>query len=107
LLASSHHYSDVAHFADHGIEISGEVKVNLEKMIARKQAIVDQTTGGVKYLMDKNKITVLEGLGFVDATHVAIAKADGTIETVEAKNIIIATDRSLLIYPLSKLIKKE
>jgi dihydrolipoamide dehydrogenase len=45
LLASSHHYSDVA-LADHGIEISGEVKVNLEKMIARKQAIVDQTTGG-------------------------------------------------------------
>jgi dihydrolipoamide dehydrogenase len=42
-------------------------------MIARKQAIVDQTTG-VKYLME-NKITVLEGLGsFVDATHVAIAK---------------------------------
>jgi dihydrolipoamide dehydrogenase len=87
LLASSHHYSDVAHFADHGIEISGEVKVNLEKMIARKQAIVDQTTGGVKYLMDKNKITVLEGLGsFVDATHVAIAKADEL--SVEA--IIIA-----------------
>jgi dihydrolipoamide dehydrogenase len=44
IIASSHHYSDVAHFADHGIEISGEVKVNLEKMIARKQAIVDQTT---------------------------------------------------------------
>jgi dihydrolipoamide dehydrogenase len=69
IVSFSHHYSDVA-FADHGIEISGEVKVNLEKMIARKQAIVDQTTGGVKYLMDKNKITVLEGLGsFVDATH--------------------------------------
>jgi dihydrolipoamide dehydrogenase len=53
-------------------------------MIARKQAIVDQTTGGVNN--GQNKITVLEGLGsFVDATHVAIAKADGTIETVEAK----------------------
>jgi dihydrolipoamide dehydrogenase len=51
------------HFADHGIELSGEVKVNLEKMIARKQAVVDQTSGGVKFLMDKNKITVLEGLG--------------------------------------------
>jgi dihydrolipoamide dehydrogenase len=39
--------------------------------------------------MDKNKITVLEGLGsFVDATHVAIAKADGTIETVEAKKLL-------------------
>jgi dihydrolipoamide dehydrogenase len=54
------------------------------------QAVVDQTSGGVKYLMDKNNITVLEGLGsFVDATHVAL-KADGTTETVEAKNIIIA-----------------
>jgi dihydrolipoamide dehydrogenase len=47
-------------FADHGIEISGEVKVNLEKMIARKQAIVDQTTGGVKYLMDKTKLLFLK-----------------------------------------------
>jgi pyruvate/2-oxoglutarate dehydrogenase complex dihydrolipoamide dehydrogenase (E3) component len=37
--------------------------------------------------MDKNKITVLEGLGsFVDATHVAVAKADGTSETIEAKH---------------------
>jgi dihydrolipoamide dehydrogenase len=71
LLASSHHYSEIAHFAEHGIEVSGEVKVNLEKMIARKQAVVDQTSGGVKFLMDKNKITVLEGLGsFVDSTHV-------------------------------------
>ncbi|WP_367769241.1 dihydrolipoyl dehydrogenase [Flavobacterium sp. WC2421] len=92
MLASSHHYAEIAHFADHGIELSGEVKVNLEKMIARKQAVVDQTSGGVKYLMDKNKITVLEGMGsFVDATHVAVAKADGTTETIEAKNIIIAT----------------
>ena len=92
LLASSHHYEELQHFADHGIEVSGEVKVNLEKMIARKQAIVDQTSGGVKYLMDRNNVTVFEGLGsFVDATHVAVAKADGTSETLEAKKIIIAT----------------
>jgi dihydrolipoamide dehydrogenase len=108
LLASSHHYDDVAHFADHGIEVSGEVKVNLEKMIARKQAIVDQTSGGVKYLMDKNKITVLEGLGsFVDATHVAIAKADGTSETVEAKNIIIATGSKPANLPFIKIDKER
>jgi dihydrolipoamide dehydrogenase len=108
LLASSHHYSDVAHFADHGIEISGEVKVNLEKMIARKQAIVDQTTGGVKYLMDKNKITVLEGLGsFVDATHVAIAKADGTIKQLKQKNIIIATGSKPANLPFIKIDKER
>jgi dihydrolipoamide dehydrogenase len=92
LLASSHHYSEIAHFAEHGIEVSGEVKVNLEKMIARKKAVVDQTSGGINYLMDKNKITIFNGLGsFVDATHVSIAKSDGTSETIEAKNTIIAT----------------
>ncbi len=108
LLASSHHYSEIAHFADHGIEVSGEVKVNLEKMIARKQAVVDQTSGGVKFLMDKNKITVLEGLGsFVDTNHVAVTKADGTSETVEAKNIIIATGSKPSSLPFIKIDKER
>ena len=108
LLASSHHYSEIAHFADHGIEVSGEVKVNLEKMIARKQAVVDQTSGGVKFLMDKNKITVFQGLGsFVDATHVAVAKADGTTETLEAKNIIIATGSKPSSLPFIKIDKER
>ncbi|QZK90697.1 MULTISPECIES: dihydrolipoyl dehydrogenase [Flavobacterium] len=108
LLASSHHYSEIAHFADHGIELSGEVKVNLEKMIARKQAVVDQTSGGVKFLMDKNKITVFEGLGsFVDATHVAVEKADGTSETIEAKNIIIATGSKPSSLPFIKIDKER
>lgn len=108
LLASSHHYSEIAHFAEHGIELSGEVKINLEKMIERKQNVVDQTSGGVKFLMDKNKITVLEGLGsFVDATHVAIAKVDGTSETIEAKNIIIATGSKPSSLPFITLDKER
>ena len=108
LLASSHHYSEIAHFADHGIELSGEVKVNLEKMIARKQAVVDQTSGGVKFLMDKNKVTVFEGLGsFEDATHVKVTKADGTSEVIEAKNIIIATGSKPSSLPFIKLDKER
>ena len=108
LLASSHHYSDIAHFAEHGIEVSGDVKVNLEKMIARKQAVVDQTSGGVKFLMDKNKITVFEGKGsFIDATHVAVEKADGTSETLEAKNIIIATGSKPSSLPFIKIDKER
>lgn len=108
LLASSHHYSDIAHFAEHGIEVSGDVKVNLEKMIARKQAVVDQTSGGVKFLMDKNKITVFEGKGsFVDATHVAVEKADGSKETLEAKNIIIATGSKPSSLPFIKIDKER
>ena len=78
LLDSSHHYEDaVKHFEEHGIEIPGEVKVNLEKMISRKQGVVDMTTKGIQFLMDKNKIDVYEGVGsFEDATHVKITKND-------------------------------
>ena len=108
LLSSSHHYSEIAHFAEHGIELSGDVKVNLEKMIARKQAVVDQTSGGINYLMDKNKVTVFNGLGsFVDATHVAIAKAHGTSETIEGKNIIIATGSKPSSLPFIKIDKER
>ncbi|MEN2416423.1 dihydrolipoyl dehydrogenase [Flavobacterium mesophilum] len=108
LLSSSHHYSEIAHFADHGIEVSGDVKINLEKMIARKQAVVDQTVGGINYLMDKNKITVFNGLGsFVDATHIAIAKADGTSETIEAKYTVIATGSKPSSLPFIKIDKER
>ena len=106
LLASSHHYEELQHFADHGIEVSGEVKVNLEKMIARKQAVVDQTSGGVKYLMDKNKVTVFEGLGsFESATSVKVTKADGSSEIIESKNIIVATGSKPSNLPFIKLDK--
>jgi dihydrolipoamide dehydrogenase len=108
LLSSSHHYAEIKHFADHGIELAGDVKVNLEKMIARKQSVVDQTSGGINFLMDKNKVTVFNGLGsFVDATHVAVAKADGTSETIEAKNIIIATGSKPSSLPFIKIDKER
>ena len=91
LLDSSHHYDDaVKHFETHGIEIPGEIKVNLKKMITRKQAVVDQTTGGIDFLMSKNKIDVYHGTGaFKDATHIAIT--GDTIKEIEAKYSIIAT----------------
>lgn len=109
LLDSSHHYEDaVKHFEDHGIEIPGEIKINLEKMIGRKQAVVDQTCAGVKFLMDKNKIEVYEGVGsFKDATHINIKKNDGKTETIEAKNIIIATGSKPSSLPFIKLDKER
>lgn len=108
MLASSHHYEELSHFADHGIEVSGDVKVNLEKMVARKQAVVDQTSGGVKYLMDKNKITVFEGVGaFESATVIAIAKNDGSVEKIEAKNTIIATGSKPSSLPFIKIDKER
>ncbi len=109
LLDSSHHYEHaVKHFADHGIEIPSDVKINLEKMIARKQTVVDQTCDGVNFLMKKNKIDVFEGVGaFKDATHIDITKTDGTVETIEAKNTIIATGSKPSTLPFIKIDKKR
>ena len=107
LLSSSHHYEEATkHFADHGIEIPGDIKVNLEKMIGRKQSVVDQTTGGIDFLMKKNNIDVYQGLGsFKDATHITI-KGEETIEIV-AKKTIIATGSKPSTLPFIKLDKER
>ena len=107
LLSSSHHYEEATkHFSDHGIEIPGEIKVNLEKMIGRKQAVVDQTTGGIDFLMKKNKIDVYEGLGaFKDATHISIEGKDAG--EIEAKHIIIATGSKPSNLPFITLDKER
>ncbi len=107
LLDSSHHYEDATkHFAEHGIELTGEVKVNLEKMIARKRSVVDQTTKGIDFLMDKNKITVLHGIGsFVDAAHIRIDGEDS--QTIEAKYSIIATGSKPASLPFISIDKER
>ncbi len=109
LLDSSHHYEDaVKHFEEHGIDIPGEVKVNLEQMIARKQGVVNQTTKGIQFLMDKNKIDVYEGLGsFKDSTHIDIDKTGGEKETIEAKHIIIATGSKPSTLPFIEIDKER
>jgi len=102
LLDSSHHYEEAQkHFAEHGIEIEGEIKFNLKQMIDRKASVVEQTTKGIDYLMEKNKITVLQGVGsFVDATHIKIEGKDA--QTIEAKNTIIATGSKPASLPFIK-----
>ena len=109
LLDSSHHYEDaVKHFEEHGIDIPGEVKVNLQQMIARKDGVVEQTTKGIVFLMDKNKIDVYEGLGsFKDATHINVTKNDGSVETIEAKNTIIATGSKPSTLPFITIDKER
>lgn len=108
LLDSSHHYYDaVNHFDTHGISIE-KPTIDFTKMIARKATVVEQTSGGIKYLMDKNNITVFEGLGsFVDATHVKITKKDGSSETIEGTNTIIATGSKPSSLPFISIDKER
>ncbi|QNS42144.1 dihydrolipoyl dehydrogenase [Chryseobacterium manosquense] len=92
LLDSSEHFENAKHnFANHGIIID-KPKADLARMIARKDEVVDQTTKGINFLMDKNKVTVFEGVGsFESSTQVKVTKNDGSSEIIDSKYIIIAT----------------
>mgnify|MGYP000619169088 CR=1 FL=1 len=58
LLDSSEHYHNATHnFEEHGINVK-DVQANITQMVNRKNAVVEQTTKGIQFLMDKNKIDV-------------------------------------------------
>lgn len=100
LLDSSEHFHNAKHnFAKHGIVIE-EPKADLTQMIKRKSEVVDQTSGGIKFLMDKNKVDVLQGVGsFVDENHVKVTDSEGKETTVETKYAIIATGSKPNFFP--------
>lgn len=108
LLDSSEHFEKAKHeFADFGIIID-EPKVDLAKMIARKDEVVSQTTKGIQFLMDKNKISVFEGVGsFVSATKIKITKNDGSSEEIESKYTIIATGSKPSSLPFINIDKER
>ena len=92
LLDSSEHFHNAAHtFDKHGIDLI-DLKVNLDQMMKRKNEVISQTCDGVKFLMDKNKIDVLHGLGsFIDKNTVQVTGKDKKSSEYKTKNVIIAT----------------
>ncbi|KHK59851.1 dihydrolipoamide dehydrogenase [Burkholderia sp. A9] len=95
LLASSEEFENTSHhLADHGITVDG-VKIDVAKMLGRKDAIVEKMTSGIEFLFKKNKITWLKGHGkFAGKTDTGVqieVSGEGETEVVTAKNVIIAT----------------
>lgn len=108
LLDSSEHYHNaVENFKEHGIDITAP-KVNLAQMIKRKQDVVDQTTGGIDFLMKKNKVDVFQGMGsFVSKNQVKVIKEDGKEEVLEAGKVVIATGSKPALLPFINLDKER
>ena len=92
LLDSSEHYEMLSKsLPDHGITASG-VKLDLKKLMARKDKVVSEVCAGVDYLINKNKIIRYHGFGsFKSNTQINIIKEDGSEELIEAEKSIIAT----------------
>jgi dihydrolipoamide dehydrogenase len=108
LLQSSELYHEAKHdFTTHGIEIK-DIKLNLDAMMTRKNKIVSELTGGIEFLFKKNKITAIKGFGkIISANTVEITAADGTKQTVQAKNIVIATGSAPVELPFLKYDEKK
>lgn len=92
LLDSSEHYHQAASsFAEHGIEC-GELRLDFERMMGRKNKAVQKICDGVAYLMKKNKIAVFHGVGsFEDAHTVRIDSPGEESHRLSARSVLIAT----------------
>ncbi|MEK6628478.1 MAG: FAD-dependent oxidoreductase, partial [Bdellovibrionota bacterium] len=103
LLQSSEYYHEALHdFASHGIKIES-VKLDLATMMARKNKIVTDLTGGIEFLFKKNKITGIKGTGqILNANTVEVTDNNGTKTQIQAKNIMIATGSIPVELPFLK-----
>ncbi|WP_018902325.1 dihydrolipoyl dehydrogenase [Rhizobium sp. 2MFCol3.1] len=98
------HASEMFHQAGHGMDALGiEVaapKLNLDKMMAHKDATVKSNVDGVAFLFKKNKIDSFIGTGkIVSAGKVAVTAEDGKVQEIEGKNIVIATGSDVAGIP--------
>merc|ERR1739844_21707 len=102
LLHNSHYYH-MAHSGDmakRGI-ITGEVKLDLEKLMGEKEKSVKSLTGGIKMLFKNNKVTHVEGHGKITGQNeVSVLAKDGSVsDVINTKNIMIATGSEVTPFP--------
>ena len=102
LLQSSEHFDHANHhFADHGITATS-MKMDIAKMLARKDTVVKQNNDGILFLLKKNKVTFFHGRGsFVAAKDgvYEIKVAGKAEETISGKHVVVATGSSARVLP--------
>jgi len=106
LLDSSEHFHNAIHnFEQHGIE-GPAPKVNMPKLISRKDSVVDTTCQGIDFLMKKNKIEVIHGLAsLINDTSIEV---NGSKKVkINARNIILATGSKPIELPFAKFDKER
>src|SRR5262245_32329874 len=91
LLDSSEKFVEIAKLAKHGVLVD-KPRLDLAKMMARKNQIVDELTKGIAFLFKKGKIALFTGTGKLTAAGKAtVTAADGKTSEINAKAIVLAT----------------
>lgn len=103
--SSEKYFELVNHFKDHGINTS-KVDIDFDKMRDRVKKVVSDTSGGVQFLMKKNKVDVLTGVGsFIDKNTVKVSGEKE--ETIKAKYVVVATGSKPSSLPGIEIDKKK
>ena len=92
LLKSANVFEYISHAADYGINVKG-ADADFAGIVKRSRGVAEKMSGGIKFLMKKNKIDVIEGTGKVKAgKKVAVSDANGVVTDYKAeKGVILAT----------------
>jgi dihydrolipoamide dehydrogenase len=99
LLMAAHLYQQAGHFQDFGIKVDN-LGFDWTQVQKRKGDVVAKNSSGVSYLMKKNKVTVFNGFGKITGKgKIEVTKDDGKAETIDTKNIIIATGSVVKPFP--------
>ncbi|MBR5135498.1 MAG: dihydrolipoyl dehydrogenase, partial [Rikenellaceae bacterium] len=91
LLKSASVYHYVKNAAAYGIDIEGEAKADIAKIVARSRGVAETMSKGIDFLMKKNKIDVLRGHGSIESKGVVAVENEEGRTLYEADHIILAT----------------
>ncbi len=91
LLKSASVYHYVKNAAAYGIDIEGEAKADITKIVARSRGVAETMSKGIDFLMKKNKIDVLRGHGSIESKGVVAVENEEGRTLYEADHIILAT----------------
>lgn len=96
-----HHVKEAAKF---GVTVAGEVGVDFDVLMKRKEKIVQTQRGGIGMLFKKNGVRHVEGFAkFKDPHTIEVTKDGAVVETIRAKNVVLAMGSSVIHLPIPGL----
>jgi len=98
LLKSAQVFDYINHASDYGIKVNNP-EADFSAIILRSREVANGMSGGISYLMKKNKIEVLNGFGKIEKGGKVVVENEGKKNTYNTKNVIIATGARSRVLP--------
>jgi dihydrolipoamide dehydrogenase len=103
LIASVERLQHVKHADKLGVKVEGNISIDFDAVMARKNKIVETQRGGVGFLFKKNGIRHVEGFASFEDAHTITVEKDGQKQTLKGKNFVLAMGSSVIHIPVPGL----